>query len=576
VIPSSLPRSSIILIANGLVLLLCGCAAQKHALRSGSPLNAAVTAGPVRLRNAATDIGLNFRWGHTSRRNIDILETIGHGCAFLDYDGDGRIDVLLVGSAGAHLYRQQPDHTFSDVTATALSPPLPHAHFLGCSVADYDGDGRPDLFLTGYGCTALYHNEGNGRFRDVTAGSGLEALGPYDWTTSAAWADVDGDGKLDLYVCRYVDFTPASKQLCGFKALDGSEVEMACSPTTYPPQRGSLYHNDGNGHFHDVTREAGLAETHGNGLGCLFCDVNGDGRPDLYIANDVKPGDLYLNTGKGRFKNVGAESGTAFGADGTVQSGMGVAWGDYDNDGRFDLLVANFAGQPKSLYHNEGHGLFANVSYASGIGASSLTALAFGAAFVDLDNDGLLDIVFSNGHVQSEVERVDSTTSYAQSTLIYHNLGGGKFADVSTQAGPDVLRKIVGRGLAVGDYDGDGRQDLLIVNDEGAPLLLHNESQNANHWLELDCLLKQNGWYAVGTRVSVSAGGVRHIAEVRAGGSYLSADLPRLHFGLGPAAKADSVQVRWPNGHTDHWHDLPADALYRLCPAALHPVQVTK
>jgi hypothetical protein len=569
VIPIRLSCLWTTLLAFGLASLLCGCAAHKSPPSSAPLRSTAAVPGPVRFRDVAATAGLNFRWQHASLQHINILETIGHGCAFLDYDGDGKLDVLLVGSAGPRLYHQGPDGVFSDVTQTALPMPPSHAHFLGCSVADYDNDGHPDIFLTGHGSTTLYHNEGNGRFRDVTVGSGLEAHGPSDWTTSAAWADVDGDGKLDLYVCRYVDFTPASRQLCDFKGLDGSTIQMACGPTTYPSQRGSLYHNDGNGHFHDITREAGLAGTHGNGLGCLFCDVNNDGRPDLYIANDLKPGDLYLNTGKGHFKNVGAESGTAFGADGAVQSGMGVAWGDYDNDGRFDLLVANFSGQPKSLYHNEGHGQFVNVSYASGIGASSLTALAFGADFVDVDNDGLLDIVFTNGHVQTEVEKVDSTTSYFQSTQLYHNLGKGKFADISAQAGPDFTRKIVGRGIAVGDYDRDGQQDLLIVNEEGTPLLLHNESRDHNHWLELDCLLGKQKWYAVGARVTVSAGGVRQVAEVRAGGSYLSADSPQLHFGLGQATQADTLEIRWPDGRTSRFQHVAADHAYQVTPESL-------
>jgi hypothetical protein len=572
--PAYIIRRLLLTTLLGVTLLSGGCGKHQPATHSTFSRPKALPASPALFRNVVSAVGLSFQWGHASLQHINALETIGHGCAFLDFDGDGRLDILLVGSPAPHLYHQQPNGTFEDVTATALPPPPSHAHFLGCSVADYDGDGRPDILLTGYGRNALYHNEGNGTFRDVTAGSGLEARGPYDWTTSSAWADVDGDGKLDVYICRYVDFRPSSKQLCPYKGLDGSSILMACGPTTYPPQRGSLYHNDGHGHFRDVTVEAGLADTHGDGLGCLFCDMNGDGRPDLYIANDVKPCDLYINTGKGHFKEIGAESATAYGADGTVQSGMGVDWGDYDNDGRFDLLVANFAGQPKSLYHNEGNNLFTNVSYASGIGAGSITELAFGASFVDVDNDGLLDIVFTNGHVQSEVEKVDSTTSYFQSSQLYHNLGGGKFTDMTAQAGPDMASKIVGRGLAVGDYDGDGRQDLLIVNDEGAPMLLHNESRDHNHWLALDCLLGPDRWYAVGAQVRITTSGGHQIAEVRAGGSYLSANSPRIHFGLGQAAKADAIEIRWLNGHIDTWHDLAADHVYRIEPGK-HPVPTT-
>ncbi|HEV2473419.1 MAG TPA: VCBS repeat-containing protein, partial [Chthonomonadales bacterium] len=377
-------------IASALVLLGCHTTQHNHTgYHTGAIILSAVNYLPHQGDLKWKEVG--------SLSGTNILQTIGRGCAFLDYDGDGRLDILIVLNSGARLYHNDGAGRFSDGTSAALPPPPAHAHFLGCSVADYDGDGWPDIFLTGYGSTALYHNQRNGTFKDVTRGSGLEARGPYDWTTSAAWAYLGDSAFPDLYVCRYVSFTPASKQLCSFRTLDGGSIQMACGPGTYPSEYGSLYRNLGGGHFKDATREAGLAGTHGNGLGCMFCDFNNDGRPDLYIANDTKPCDLYLNIGHGKFRNISAESGTAYGADGQVQSGMGVDWGDYDNDGRFDLLVANFAGQPKSLYHNEGHNYFSNVSYASGIGAASQTQLAFGASFVDVDNDGLLDIVFTNG-----------------------------------------------------------------------------------------------------------------------------------------------------------------------------------
>ncbi len=293
---------------------------------------------------------------------------------------------------------------------------------------------------------------------------------------------MDGDGKLDVYICRYVQFTPTAKQLCGFPSLDGSQTLMACAPGAYAPLKGRLFHNEGSGKFRDITAQSGLSDTAGAGLACQFCDINQDGKPDLYVANDGKPCDPYLNVGNGRFKNIGVESGTAYGGDGQIQSGMGVDWGDYNNESRFDLLVANFSGQPKSLYHREPSAqnslLFTNVTYASGIGAASLTRLAFGANFIDYDNDGWLDIVFANGHVQSEVEKVDRGSAYFQSAQLFRNLRNGHFADASQEAGPDFTRAIVGRGVAVGDYDGDGRPDLLFVDDEGSPLLLHNEDRS--------------------------------------------------------------------------------------------------
>jgi hypothetical protein len=560
---------ALLVILSLLALSGFGC---HRAAPTPSPALSSISAnGQASLfRDVAASAGLNFRWGHNHLDHLNILDTIGHGCAFLDYDGDGHLDVLLVGDAGPRLFHNKGDGTFEDVTARALPAPPPQAHFLGCAVGDYDGDGFPDLYLSGYGCTRLYHNEGNGTFKDVTQGSGLEAHGPYDWTTSAAWADVDGDGKLDLYVCRYIQLTPHTQQLCPYPALDGSRLDMACGPTVYKPQIGSLYHNEGNGHFKDITQKAGLSKAHGYGLGCLFCDFNTDGKPDLYIANDLRPGDLYINMGKGRFRNIASESGTAFSADGSLSSGMGLDWGDYDNDGRFDLLVATFAAQPKSLYHNEGGTIFTDRSYASGVGAASIQPLSFGASFVDVDNDSLLDIVFTNGHVFSEVDKSDRTTSYLQSAQLFRNLDGSRFADISAQAGPDFTQKIVGRGIAIGDYDGDGCQDLLIVNDEGAPLLLHNQNPVANHWLSLRCLWGSGKTDAVGARVTVTTGSRQQIAEVRAGGSYLSTNAPDVHFGLGTAAEVDSLQIRWPDGRMSRFQTVPAGHAYKITPTDTH------
>ncbi|MCS6861750.1 MAG: CRTAC1 family protein [Abditibacteriales bacterium] len=520
------------------------------------------------FRDVAEEAGLRFRWGHQSFARLNILETLGFGCAFLDYNGDERWDVLLVGRDRCGLFRNRGDGTFEDVTERAFSPAVAPSRSLlhGAAVADYDNDGRPDIFVSGYGRTILYHNEGNGTFRDVTRGSGLEARSPHDWTTSAAWSDVDGDGDLDLYVCRYLHFTPQSKQLCLYTAVDGTPFEMTCGPQVYAPQKGSLYRNEGQGRFRDVTREAGMADTHGRGLGALFCDFNDDGRPDLYVANDNEPGDLYLNLGRGRFKNIGSESGTAYGAEGAAQAGMGIDWGDYDNDGRFDLIVATFAGEPNSLYRNEGHHLFTDRSYQSGVGPLTLRKLAFGASFVDADNDGWLDLVFTNGHVFSEIEKVDPEDSYPQTMQFLRNLGAGRFQDASQQAGAAFARKIVGRGIAVGDYNADGRLDLLVVDAEGKPLLLRNESHSQHRWLSLRCLRSPQGQDDIGARVVVSAGGRRLVAEVRAGGSYLSTNAPAIHLGMGAATVAETVTVRWSNGKTTRFRNLPTNQAYRVFP----------
>jgi hypothetical protein len=341
---------------------------------------------------------------------------------------------------------------------------------------------------------------------------------------------------------------------------------MSCGITLYPPEIGSLYRNEGSGKFTDVTRQSGLADAHGRGLGCIFCDFNGDGKPDLFIANDARPADMYRNLGAGRFQNVAVESGVAYGPDGQKMSGMGADAGDYDNNGRFDLVVANFAAQPKALFHNEGGLQFTDAAFSSGIGAITLRPLAFGAAFVDTENRGLLDIIFTNGHVQSLVERVDPSTSYRQSAQLLRNTGDGRFVDASAEAGPDFTRKIVGRGIAIGDYDGDGLLDLLVVDDEGKPLLLHNESRAGNHWVSLRCLTREGGPIAVGASVTIDCSRHRQIAEARASGSYLSTNAPEVHFGLGQAAKIDTLSVRWPDGHRSALREVHADRKIILYP----------
>lgn len=549
-------------------LLLCcvfdmGC---RPAL-TNPPVPAVPPSGSIAFRDESVTAVLLHKWGHPTVRGLNAIDTIGHGCAFLDYDADGNLDILLIADDHCILYRNRGNGTFTDVTDLAFPAAPRTPRLIGCTVADYDNDGLPDIFVTGYGRTILYHNEGNGTFRDVTAGSGLEARGPYDWTTSAAWADLDGTGRLDLYVCRYVRLTPRDIQLCRYPGLDGNSVMMACGPLNYAAQKGSLYRNIGGGRFRDVTAEAGLNVAHGNALGCMFCDLNFDGKPDLFIANDERQADLFLNLGGGRFRNIAVEAGVAYNANGGSPAGMGVDWADYDCDGRFDLLVADFASQPKSLFHNDirngGAPVFSQTGYSSGLGGATLRPLAFGAAFVDADNDGWADVALTNGHVASQVELTDTGQSYAQPTQLLRNVAG-RFVDVSAGAGIDFSRKIVGRGIAVGDYDHDGREDLLIVDDEGKPLLLHNRSANANHAITLNCMRRNGRGYAVGALITVTALGRKHVAEVRASGSYLSTNSPQVHIGLADAAVIDSVAIRWPNGAQAEFKHVAADGFYTV------------
>ena len=310
--------------------LLPGC----HPPKPGFPTSRPAIPQTVALfHDVAPAAGILLNWGPRDPTKLALPDMMGFGCAFIDYDGDGKLDILLVTRDHIELYHNLGNGKFDNVTERAFpsAPRLPY--LMGCSVCDYDGDGRPDIFVSGYGRTILYRNEGDGTFLDVTRGSGLEALGPEDWTTSVSWADLDGDGLPELYVCRYVRVGAADRQLCPYDGMDGSPVMMACAPVEYSSERGSLYHNDGHGKFHDISRQSGMADAHGNGLGCMFCDFNNDGLPDLYIANDQLPADLFVNLGHGRFRNIAVESGTAYDSNGHGIAGMGVDWGDYDNDG---------------------------------------------------------------------------------------------------------------------------------------------------------------------------------------------------------------------------------------------------
>ncbi len=556
-------KITLLQVASGLAasLFISGCKLQPSSTQSTALPQPHASTDNSLFHDEAHHAGLTLQWGPRDPTKLTILDMMGFGCAFLDYDGDNRLDILLVARDHVELYRNRGDGTFENVTDRAFpnAPRIPY--LMGCTVCDYDGDGRPDIFVTGHGRTILYHNEGNGTFKDVTKGSGLEATGPEDWTTSAAWADLAGDGLPDLYVCRYIVFGPESKQLMAFDALDGTTVMQSATLDSYQSERGSLYHNEGGGKFHDITRAAGLADTAGNGLGCMFCDFNNSGTQGLFIANDQRPQDLYVNVGRERFKNISDSAGIAYDLNGKLNAGMGVDWGDYRNEGKFDLLIGTFSNQPKCLYHNEGHGLFVNEAASSGISVPSLTSLTFGAKFVDLDNSGRLDIVLVNGHVYSLVERTDSTTTYREPCLLFHNEGNGSFTNVSNRAGPDFIRKIAGRGIAVGDYDGDGRLDLVIVDAEGNPLLLHNDGPHS-HYLGLRCLSANGKSDALGARVTILNSGMSQTGEVRASGSYLSSDAPDLHFGLGSSARADSVAIRWPDGKASRFTAVAADHSY--------------
>jgi len=510
--------------------------------------------GSVRFVDVAQEAGLHYKWTIPGPRPLDILQTIGNGCALLDYDHSGHLSALLVGTDHVALFRGDGRGHFTDVSHQTGLDRL-RGHFLGCAVGDYDNDGFEDVYVSGYRTGLLLHNERGRSFRDVTAEAGLKAQ---PWGTACAWAEVvPGSGRLDLFVGDYAQFDPAKDQrLCNMSGHMAS-----CGPLTYPPVHGVLYHNQGGGRFQDVS-DAWHPSSYGKTLGAAFADYDGSGRQGLAVANDEMWGELHQNQGTA-FKEVGRSHGEAVDARSAFHGGMGIDWGDYDNDGRLDQVIATFQTEPKCVYHNEGSGFFKDKSDYLGMIDATTPYVAFGIKWLDFDNSGWLGIMVANGHVEDNAAQVDPSTTYRQPTQLFRNMHGKRFADMSTQAGPDLQRPIVGRGLAVGDFDDDGRVDALVVDSEGAPLLLRNESAPVGHWLSLKLVGTKSNRDGIGALVTVTtktaAGGLTQTRLCHTDGSYLSASDVRVHVGLGKAAVAQAVSIRWPSGRRDTFHDILAD-----------------
>ena len=536
--------------------LLAGCrpsAAPPPAAQSAP----AAPAGPPLFADIAEQAGVRYQWTVAGTRPLNILQTIGNGCAFLDYDNSGNLSVLLVGTDHVALFKGDGRGHFTDVSR-AMGLDTLKGHFLGCAVGDYDGDGYEDVYVTGYRTGILLHNEAGKRFKDVTTHAGLK---PQPWGTSAAWAEsVPGSGRLDLFVANYADFGPGPKypQLC-----DSHGLKTSCGPRYYTPLKGILYRSLGGGRFADASGAAGIAATNGRGLGVAWAPLEPGEAPSLAITNDEMAGDLLRPTSKTavRYENIGTQSGTAFDRDGQIHGGMGTDWGDYAEDGRLDLLVATFQQEAKSLYHNDGQGQFSDLSYRTGLAQPSQPHVAFGCKLFDYDNDGHLDIVLANGHVQDNIHEIDTSTTYRQPLQLFHNSGTmpPTFADVSAQGGPAFAQPLVGRGLAVGDFDNDGRQDILVVDSEGKPLLLHNECPNAGHWLGVRLVGTRSNRDGIGALLTATVGSRRLLRLCHTDGSYLSASDKRVHFGLGAATTVDTLSVRWPSGLVQTLKNLPAD-----------------
>jgi len=524
------------------------------------------------FRNIASEAGLNATTIYGGEKtNRFLLETTGCGVALFDFDGDGWLDIYQVNGSRLegnlnptprnHLYHNNRDGSFSDVTDASGTGHTGWGQ--GVCVGDYDGDGRPDLFVTYWGRNVLYRNLGNGTFSDVSVKAGVAGASGR-WNTGCAFLDYDRDGDLDLFIANYIDFDPRTAPtpdsgLCLYKG-----IRVACGPPGLNGGKNLLYRNNGDGTFTDVSQAAGILNAHGTyGLGVLVSDFDGDGWPDVYVANDSNPSALYHNNHDGTFTDIGIVAGCAYSQDGKPQAGMGVSAGDFDHDGWIDIFKTNFAGDTSNLYRNVGKGDFEEFAFGSGIGLNT-RFLGWGCGFVDLDNDGWLDIFQVNGHVYPEVATLKTEAQYRQRKIVYKNVAGKRFVDVTESIGGPLLDLRAGRGCAFGDIDNDGDVDV-VVNNINAPMDLYRlDLPGGRHWLTLALAAKGKNSSAIGARVHLVAQGVNQTDEVRSGGSYFSQSDLRLHFGLGSAEKVDRLEIRWPDGTSETFSDIRADRIIRI------------
>ena len=512
-------------------------------------------------------------------RNRLLLETTGCGVAFYDYDHDGWLDIFLVNGTRMdtvwskadtpvnRLYKNNRDGTFTDVTVKAGLARSGWGQ--GCCVGDYNNDGLDDLLVTYWGDCVLYRNNGDGTFTDVSETTGLAkttrvtAAGLKRWNTGCAFLDYDRDGWLDIFLGNYIDFDEKTVAVpedgeCIYKGL-----KVACGPPGLDGGKNILLHNDGKGNFTDVSEQAGILKTQGTfALGVLVADFDNDGWPDIYVANDSTSSALYHNNRDGTFTDIAIEAGVGYSADGKPQAGMGASAADYDGDGFLDIIKTNFAGDTSSLYHNMGNSFFEDRTFLAGLGGNT-RFLGWGAVFLDYDNDTWPDILLTNGHVYPEVAETAIEYGYRQRKTLYHNLGNGRFADVSASSGPGILEKVSGRGCAVGDFDNDGDLDVVVncVND--VPQLLRCDTTPGNTWIKIKCIGTKSNRSAIGARVYCVTGKRKQMDEVRSGGSYISQSDLRIHFGLAKAETAD-IEIHWPSGQVDKLPALGANRIYTV------------
>ncbi|HEX8734600.1 MAG TPA: CRTAC1 family protein [Pyrinomonadaceae bacterium] len=505
-----------------------------------------------------------------------IVESMSGGVLLIDYDRDGWQDIYLTNAptvemalknqkSRSALYRNNGDGTFADMTEKA-GVGFP-GFAMGGAIGDYNNDGFPDIYVTCLGGNVLYRNNGDGSFTDVTKTAGV-ADGR--WSAGAAFGDFDADGFLDLVVVNYVDFK--FNDLPGFGSLPTCKfrgIDVQCGPRGLKGAGDSLYRNNGDGTFTDVSKPSGFDDPSGfYGMQPVWSDFGGKGRFDVYIANDSTPNFFYRNDGGGKFTEIGLESGTAVSGDGSEQGSMGVAVGDYLHTGRFSIFVTNFVDEPNALYRNDGEYNFTDASFTAKVAQISRPYVGWGTGFFDLDNDTWLDLLVVNGHVYPQMDQISSGLGYRQRKLLHINLGDGTFCDASEQAGAALQEKRASRGAAFGDLDNDGHIDVVVGDLDAPPSILRNEGGDGNHWLTLELAATKGNPLAIGARVKVTTGSVVQTEEIRSGGSYLSQNDLRVHFGLGKATKADSIEIRWNSGKTETLKDVPADKFYAILEGA--------
>ena len=555
-----------------LLLLLVFSALACHAQKAPSPAPSSQRDTPGHFVDITGRSGVQFlnKASHTSKKYL--IETMGSGVALFDYDNDGRLDIFLVNGAPLsenmaanaipqktgpeywnRLYHQKKDGTFDDVTEKAGLAGIGYG--MGVAVGDYDNDGYEDLYVTAYGGNRLYHNNGNGTFTDVTESAHVAGSG---WSTSAAWIDLDNDGLLDLVVLRYLDWQFADIW-CG-EHRDG--YRAYCHPDVFRPITPLVFHNDGHGHFTEVAAKTGINKP-GKGLGIAIADYDRDGKPDVFIANDSMLEFLYHNNGNGTFTENALLSEVAVDGDGRTYAGMGVDFRDYDNDGLPDLIITNLANQKYALYKNNGDDSFTYSSYMTGVAGATLLHSGWGTRFFDYDNDGWKDLIVTQGHDIDNIQLNYPQLRYKEPMLLMHNNRHG-FTDVSAQSGEIFQQAWVGRGVAVGDIDNDGREDVVVTTNDGPAYILHNETPTKNHWLTLELVGHESNRDAIGAEVKLTTPSGSQWQTVSTAGSYLSSSDKRLHFGLGDQAKAQNIQIHWPSGKTQQLKDVAADRLVKI------------